>query len=118
MTRARGIMGKIVRIEELIAIPVNSLKTIIPIISNHPHQCTNFALQSTPRSIFYTPLTVSKLIIRRIDVSSEDPSNIQVHELGFTEPAPADFVNDLNGVQREAVVATDGPVLVVAGAGS
>lgn len=30
----------------------------------------------------------------------------------------ADFINDLNDVQREAVVNTDGPLLIVAGAGS
>ncbi len=33
-------------------------------------------------------------------------------------PVSADFINDLNPVQREAATTTDGPVLIVAGAGS
>lgn len=39
-------------------------------------------------------------------------------EARASEPLSVDFVNDLNPVQREAATTTEGPVLIVAGAGS
>ncbi|MFZ4514691.1 MAG: UvrD-helicase domain-containing protein [Acidimicrobiia bacterium] len=41
-----------------------------------------------------------------------------MESLDFSSPSPMDLVSDLNPVQREAVEAPDGPILVVAGAGS
>jgi DNA helicase-2/ATP-dependent DNA helicase PcrA len=65
---------------------------------------------------------VAKLTLKRPDADTpvlfpvEDQRDERHPEA--LAPISADFVNDLNPVQREAVTTTDGPLLIVAGAGS
>jgi DNA helicase-2/ATP-dependent DNA helicase PcrA len=46
------------------------------------------------------------------------PVPLSARALGARAAAPADYLNDLNPAQREAVEALDGPVLMLAGAGT
>lgn len=57
----------------------------------------------------------------KLDAKSFDLFSLQLptdREAAPKDQIDADFINDLNDVQREAVTNTDGPLLIVAGAGS
>lgn len=62
---------------------------------------------------------MAKLTLKRAD--TDETLNLFGHDEGGHRDLPppdADFVNDLNSVQRDAATTIDGPVLIVAGAGS
>src|SRR5438876_4713520 len=58
---------------------------------------------------------MSKLVLARIP---EIEDSAMIPEEATPSVMPADFLADLNQVQREAASAINGPVLIVAGAGS
>jgi DNA helicase-2/ATP-dependent DNA helicase PcrA len=61
---------------------------------------------------------VSKLTLKKPDSPIPDLFSEGEPSLERVDALVADFVNDLNSVQRDAVTTTDGPLLIVAGAGS